>query len=326
MNPTQSDLHVNVPLTVMSIAFMQSSDEFVADKVFPVIPVEKQSDVFYTYDRADFNRNQMKVRAPGAESAGGAYRVSNTPYFCLPYGLHKDIPEQVRANADAMFNLDNDAMEFLSTQALINREVTWASGYFGTGIWTTDITGVAAAPGAGQVLQWNDGASTPIEDIRAGKVVVKQSTGFRPNTLVLGEEVWNALVDHPDIVDRIKGAASPSSPAVVLRQAVAALLELERILVMGAIQNTAAEGLTAVHAFIGGKKALLCYAAPNPGLMTPSAGYTFAWRGYLGGTSPVRIKRFPMDALESDRIEIAAAYTQQKTAADLGYFFTTIVA
>ena len=42
-NPTQSDLHVNVPLTNVSVAYMQDKATFIADKVFPRVPVQKQS-------------------------------------------------------------------------------------------------------------------------------------------------------------------------------------------------------------------------------------------------------------------------------------------
>jgi hypothetical protein len=45
-NPTQADLHVNVPLTNVSIAYIQKADAFIATKVFPKVPVSKQSDLY----------------------------------------------------------------------------------------------------------------------------------------------------------------------------------------------------------------------------------------------------------------------------------------
>ena len=326
MKPTPSQLHVNRPLTNLSIAFMQSLDGFVADRVFPVIPVDKQSDLYYEYARGDWNRNQMRKRAPSTESAGSIYSVSNSPYICDVYGLHKDIDDQVRANADSIFQVDAEATLFLSQQALLSREINWATDFFRAGVWTTDITGVATAPGAGQALQWNDPQSTPIENIRLAKRSVQQMTGCLPTKLTIGAEVWDVLVDHPDIVDRIKHSASNDRPAIVTKQAVASLLELEEILVMQSIQNPSGEGQAATHSFIGGKKALLTYTPPTPGPLTPAAGYSFAWRGYLGGTSPIAISRFRLDHIKSDRIEIEAAYDQKRVAADLGFFWNSIVA
>ena len=326
--PTVSDVHVNTPLTNISIAFIQSAGNFVADKVFPNIPVAKQSDRYYTYDRGMFNRNEMKDRAPGTESAGVSYDVDSTPTYYAPVkAIHHDVPDERRANADSVLQVDREATLLVTTKAMIKREKDWTSKYFTTSKWTTDITGVSGTPGAGEAKQWNDAASTPIEDVRAGKTVVLKSTGFEPNKLTINQDVWDALIDHPDIVDRVKYGQTPGGPARVTLQAVAALMELDEIIVMKAIENTAKEGATNVHAFIGGKKALLCYATPTPGLMIPSAGYTFSWTGFMGATATGhRIKKFRRTELNSDRVELDMAYDQKLVSADLGYFFTTIVA
>jgi hypothetical protein len=81
MNPTAGDVHVNTPLTNISIAYIQDAANFVAARVFPNIPVAKQSDRYYTYDRGEFNRDEMEERAPGTESAGGSYTLDNTPTY-----------------------------------------------------------------------------------------------------------------------------------------------------------------------------------------------------------------------------------------------------
>ncbi|MFN9111239.1 MAG: hypothetical protein ACK5XN_14350, partial [Bacteroidota bacterium] len=79
MTPTPGDVHVNAPLTNISIAFLQNAANFVATRVFPNIPVQKQSDRYYVYERGDFNRDEMQLRAPATASAGGGYTLDNTP-------------------------------------------------------------------------------------------------------------------------------------------------------------------------------------------------------------------------------------------------------
>lgn len=315
MKPTPGDVHVNTPLTQISIAYLQDSNNFVASRVFPNIPVTKQSDRYYIYERGEFNRDEMRLRAPGTESAGGSYDLDNTPtYFANVWAFHKDIPDQVRSNADAVLNPDREATEYVTHKALIRREKVWATNYFTTGVWTTDHT----------ASTWGDYSTgtDPIVDIRTGKRVVLQSTGYEPNTLVLGKAVYDTLADHPDIIERVNAGQTPGNPALGTLRAMMELFELERIFVMKAIENTAKEGQTAVHAFIGGGNALLCYSAPSPGLMTPSAGYNFSWTGLLAaGAEGNRIKRFRMENLESDRVEIQMAFDAKLIAADLGYFF-----
>lgn len=327
--PTPSDVHVNTPLTNMSVAFIQSADSFVARRVFPTISVQKQSDRYYTYDRASFMRDSMEKRAPGAESAGGGYTVDNTPnYFCDIFALHKDVPDQVRANSDAALNADRDAALYLAQQRLIKMEKVFVSNYMTTSVWTTDVTGVSGTPSGAQVKQWNDAASTPIEDVRAYKTVVQQLTGIRPNTLTIGQEVWDALADHPDIVDRVKysGGVGNGNPARITKEAVAAVMELDNIYVSGAVNATSAEGATDTFAFIAGKAALLSYSAPAPGLQIPTAGYTFEWNGYLGSVEGQRITSFRMEHLKSERVEIEAAFDMKVVSADLGVYFASLVA
>lgn len=341
--PSRSDVHINKPLTNISIAFLQSADKFVASRVFPNIPVSKKSDAYFTYDRGEFNRDEMEERAPGTESAGGGYKIGNDTYFAQERAYHKDVPDTIRANSDSPINLDREATEFVTHKGLIKREVTWSNTYFQTGqipgaIWSfvADGNATATAPGSfdptdvtntnNKVLFWNDAASTPIEDVRLLKRFVLESTGFMPNTLTLGRAVFDVLVDHPDIVGRLDRGQTPVGPAMANRAQLAALFELDEVLVMDAIQNTAAEGQAAVHSFIGGKNALLSYKPSTPGIMTPSAGYTFSWTGAFGaGADGMRIKRFRMEQLSSDRVEIEMAYDQKLVSPDLGAFFNAIV-
>jgi hypothetical protein len=61
--------------------------------------------------------------------------------------------------------------------------------------------------------------------------------------------------------------------------------------------------------------------------MTPSAGYTFAWNGYMGAAGAgQRVSRFRMDHLRSDRIELEMSFDQKLVSADLGFFWDAIVA
>jgi hypothetical protein len=322
--PTRGDVHVNAPLTNISIAYIQNSRNFIADRFFPNIPVSKQSDRYYTYDRGDFNRDEMKRRAPGTESAGGGYALDNTPtYYCPVWAYHKDVDDQVRANSDSVLGPDRDATIFVSQKALIRRERSFAANALVTGVWTNEKTGVNSDVNAAtEFLIWNDANSDPITDIRTAKRTVLELTGFEPNKLALGKAVYDALVDHPDLVDRVKYGQTPGAPAEVNASSLAQLFDLDEVLVSKAIHNSAAKNATESSAFISGNHALLAYVAPNPGIMIPSAGYTFSWNGWMGASSMGhRIKRFRMEHLESDRVEAQMAFDHNIVAADCGYFF-----
>lgn len=327
--PTAGDLHIDRALTNVSVAYAQDPNGFVADQVFRNIPVQMQSDKYYKYGSSDLFRSEMKKRASGTESEGIGFDVSTDNYLCDVYSLHMDIGDQERANQDEPINLDRDATNLLTHQSLLNKEKKFVEKFFTNGKWATNVTGVNGTPTSGQFLRWNDAASTPIEDWRDAKAEVLESTGIEPRVGVLGYRTYVELIDHPDIVDRIKysGGVGSNRPAIIGLEALAQLLDLDKLYVMKAVENTAKQGLTQVNGFIGGKHALLLHVAPTAGLLTPTAGYTFSWNGLLGaGALGNRIKRYRMEHLAADRIEIDLAYDMKMVCSDLGYFFNTAVA
>ena len=328
--PTLGDVHVNRPLTNISVAYSQEAAgvEFVADRAFPGIPVENKSDLYYTYKRADFNRDEMQKRALATESAGTGYGLDSTgTYNCDVWALHKDVDDQIRANSDSPLSPDRDATIFLTNKALIRREAQWVSQYFKTGIWSGEVAGQAASDST-HVAYWDYATAQPIVDIRHAKTQARlNSGGFVPNIAVFSRPVFDKLVDHPDFVDRVKYGQTAPNPAMATRRIMAEILELEEVLVVDAVYNTAAEGATEATTFIGGLSAALFYRPRNPGLMTPSAGYTFNWTGLIGSTggAGVRIKTFRMEHLASDRVEIDAAFDMRVISKDCGFFFSNVI-
>lgn len=323
--PTQSDVHVNAPLTNISIAYIQNARNFISDRVFPIVPVDKQADLYWLYTKNDWFRDEAKLRGAGAESAGGGYNLdSSNSYYCHPYAFHKDIPDQLRKNADSGLNLDRDATELITQRLLVRRERIWAANYFATSKWAKDYTGVAAGavPGT-SFIQWSDYASSdPIADIELARMYILGTTGYKPNKLVLGAQTFSKLKHHPDVVDRYKYTNSD----VITADMLAKLFEVDELLVGESIYATNAEGGTAAYDFINGKGALLVYSAPTPSLLVPSGGYTFAWKGMSGMGSAIRMKSFRMEHLESDRVEGEYAFDCKLIASDMGVFFATAVA
>ena len=316
--------HIDRALTNTSVAYMQDASAFIADKVFPVVPVKRQSDVFYTYSKEDFMRDEAQVRGAGTESAGGDYGVeASDPYYCRKHAFHKDVTPEERANYDEPLDADTDATDFVSQKMLIRREMEWASKFFKTGIWGTEINGAETAS-SGQVVHWNSPTSDPIGDITSAAVKMASETGYKPNTLVLSPFAFNALKNHEDILDRIKY----TQKGIVTADLLATLFEVEQVYVAWGVVNTAAKGATANVGFIMGKHALLCYSNPRPALKKPSAGYIFAWTGLEGsGAYGNRIVRLPMDmlGLGTERIEGEIAFDAKQICKDLGVFFNGIV-
>ena len=316
--PTSSDVHVDAILTNISVAYIQQQGAFIANRVFPSVPVEKQSDKYFTYTKGDWFRDEAALRAPATESVGSGYSLSTATYSTDVYAFHKDVDDQVRANADNPINPDRDATEFVTQRMLLRQEIDWNTSYFTTGVWDTDVVGGT------NFTKWsNYTSSAPIEDVETGKATILTSTGFLPNTLVLGYDAFRQLRNHPDIIDRIKYTSSEVPTEGVL----ARMFGVDRVLVARAIKNSGAEGAAVSMTTVHGKNAALYYVAPSPGLLTPSAGYQFGWRGVSDGMGQnIGISRFRIPELRADRIEAQMAWDYKVVASDLGYFFSACVA
>jgi hypothetical protein len=322
--PTSSQVHVDAILTNISVAYLQRAENFIADKVFPVVPVDKQSDKYFVYSKNDWLRDEARVRTDGTESVGSGYNITTDTYYADVYAIHKDIGDQTRANADAPINVDREAAEFITHRLLTRREIQFVNDFMATSTWGTDVTGVASSPSTGQTIQWSDYTnSDPIEDIEEGKAGILSTTGLEANTLVLGYDVFRQLKNHPDLVDRIKYTSSQT----ITEDMLARMFDIERVLVSKSVKATNAEGATAAYSFTTGKTALLAHVAPSPGILTPSAGYTFSWTGVSQGMGlTIGTSSFRLESLRATRVEAELAFNNKVVASDLGYFWNTIVA
>lgn len=329
MQPTSSQVHYNAPMTSFSVAILQSSTAFVTHRIFPMLPVDKQSDIYYRFPRGAFLRAQMQRRAPGAPFHRAGYAIETAgPYYCDNWGLEDVIPDEQRANQDLALNADQDSTAFLTHQGLLRREQSWVDDYFVTSVWTNERAGVASSPSGSQFLRWDDSGSDPIKNVKDARTTMKEGTGFKPNVLVLQEKVWDSISEHPDLIDRVKfsGGVGNATPAKISVQAAAALFEVDRIEILGAIQNTAKEGESDSISFIAGKHAGLFYVPEQVGLRTPVPGLTFTWRGLLGNDPMgISISSYREDKIKSDVNRIEMAFDQHLVAPDLGFFFKDVI-
>lgn len=319
--PALSDVHIDAALTNFSIAYLLDSTSFVADQVFPNVPVQNKTDKYFTFNKDAFLRAGGKQTPYGQEAPRGGFMLSNASYDCgTPWRWAFDLTPDVLANADSGLAIDAAASAFVMNGLLIQREVNWAGTYFKTGVWGTDVTGGT------NFAKWDDDAnSDPISDVATGRMTILGNTGYLPNTLVVSYQTHEALKKHPLVVDRFKYTSADSINEAML----ARLFEVDKYLVAKAVQVTSQEGQTISTSLVLGKNALLCYTAPAPGLLAHSAGYSFVWSGLTGiNNLGVATFRYPLPQLGisangvTERIEGQYSYSMAVTGSDLGYFFS----
>jgi hypothetical protein len=163
--------------------------------------------------------------------------------------------------------------------------------------------------------------------VETGKEAILKVTGQEANKMVLGYQVFRKLKNHPDIIDRIKYTTGVTGRTVT-PELLAAMFDLEEVLIAKSIKATNNEGETAAYDFVHGKHALLLHVAPNPGLLIPSACYTLSWRAISQGLgTDIAITRELVPLTNGAiRVEAQVAFDNKVLGTDLGYFFNGAVA
>lgn len=316
--------HIDRAMTNFSVAYQQGANAFIADKIFPMIPVQKQSDIYFRYSKADSFRDEVKERGQGAESVGFNWDIKEMdPYYCRKYALHYDITEEERVNYDQPINVERDTVELLTNKMLLNRELRFADTYFKTGVWGSDLTGGT------DIGKFSDQSASPVETINKIMLDMAGSTGVKPNFAIMSPDVLYALKQHEEIMDRIKY----TQKGIITLDLIAELFELDNIYVPWGVVNPDTkranfDDTNESTDFIYKGSMLVGYRTPSPRLKSPSAGYIFAWTGLEGSSAyGSRIVRMPMDqlGLGTERIEAEMAYDMKVICPDMGTFLTGLV-
>jgi hypothetical protein len=309
--PTVESLHIDAALSNIAIGYKNGA--YIADQIFPVIPVDKQSDYFYTWTKDFWFRNHVEARAPGALFAEGGLQVAKTRFYCDNKGLSFPIAKEQLANQDAAIDLERTAAEWLADQFALDREIDLATVAFSTSNWTSSSTLTTTN-------QWSDYEnSNPLGNVATAHQTIQGLTGLKANVCIMGATVFDNIRRHPDLLDMYKYTTT----AILNESQIAQAFDVDKILVGRAVKNTSAEGIAFSGSYIWGDFCLFLYVPQRPGLRVAAAGYTFAWK--KDGLT-LRIDKVE-DALRNRYlVRGEMAYDQKITSADCGYIIADTIA
>lgn len=310
--PTPQSVHIERALSDLSVAYRQDKPS-IAERIFPRVVVDHQKDKFHVWSKADMWRRNAAKRAPGTKFARSGVGLTSDDYNSEQYSLEYPVPDENRKNADAVLNLGTTATNWLYDQLMLEEDYTFSTEWVATGKgW-----GVGAL-GNGK---WSATSSTPIKDIITAARTVKRALGASSNhkiVAVCGTIVETALLSNSDITGKLTNVQIGTVDA--LRNALAAILGLDELIVADREYNTAAEGRTASYSPVIDDDFLLV-ARPNaPGIDTPSAGYSFCWNE--DGMGDMYIESYRDETIKSDIYRGICYYDLKQTGASLGVLFT----
>lgn len=311
--PTSSDVHVDAALSNISTGYKNSG--YIADTIFPVVPVTKQSDKYFEWTKDFWFRNYVQLRAPGDNYPEGGLELSTASYFADIYHLAFPINDEEVKNQDEAVELEITGAEWLADQFMLNREAKMVADFFKTGVWGTDKT-------LSGTDQWSDFAnSDPEGDVILASQTIQKSTAAKITHTVMGKEVRDILGQHPLLLEKYKY----TSAANLNDEQIAAALGVPRLTVGEVIDNTAQEGATFSGEYMWGKSVMFLHVASSPGKRVPTAGYTFIWK-LNGDDLLVSIENVREASRDRDLLKGKHAFDQKAVGTDLGYFLATAVA
>ncbi len=310
--PTPESLHIDSALSNIAIGY--NNGGYIADQIFPIVPVDFMTDYYFIWTKDFWFRNHVGYRAPGGVFPEGGLEVSKSQFSCKNRALAFPIADEQVKNQDAAIDLEKTGAEWLADQFALDREIALAAICNTTGNWTSSSTLTTTD-------QWSDYEnSDPIGNSVTAIQTIQTLTGQKPNLCVMGATVFDNIKRHPDLLDIFKYREKN----ILNEQQVATAFDVDKVIVGRAVKNATQEGAAFSGSYIWGDFCLFCYVPPKPGLRVASAGYTFAWKRNSGLT--VQIDK--LDDRQRNRYLIRGefAYDQKVTAADCGYLFADTIA
>ena len=310
---TGRDLHLDVLLSQMAIGY--ADNNLIAGTIAPVVIVDKQSDAYSVFSRADAFRIEEDKRSPGAEANKITRTISSDTYFAHNYALKYPITLEDRENADPVYrqNLWGDAAEYVTDKLMMNWERR-----------VSTLVNATANVGssAGVASEWDAAASSdPIGDLNTAIDNVQDLTAQRPNRLVFGLDAWRSLRRNDQILDRIHG--STNARPFANRAQVANLLEIENIHVGDGYQNNVNEAQAESLTKIWGDNVLVCYTPDSPSRNRPSFMYSYRWA--TGGLPNMQAERHPFDPkTKTEEVEVGYYQGEKITGSEYAFLLLAV--
>jgi len=309
-----SGVHTDQYVPGVSIAERQT--DFIWDMLFPMIPVKKDGGKVPHWRKEDWYRNRLEPKKSGKRAPIiSPILDDDLTYKTTTYHGRVPLDPDVLSNADSELALEDSLGAYADEMRMQHAENLVATAAFSSGVWTTDTD----QSGLGAARLWSASTNTAVADILSDIFTVRGLIGRMPNTMVFGVEAWyEGVLSNPVLISHFFGGGAQGPKIITPQMFIQAFPGIQRVLIGMSMTTTTKDGQTTItYSDVWGKHMLTAYVAPTPSLLTPSAGYTFAWRD--------RSRKWTDEGTECEFIQPEVAFDAKVTAADAGAFRYNLV-
>lgn len=264
--PTQ--MHALVDKFLTNVSNKITPQGYVSEEILPLINVQQYSGKIGKYGndhlrivntltggKNEYPRVQTDVR-------------SSDSYYIETHGLSDVVTDEDYRNVELPFDAERDSAVNLTTRLWLGKEKSLADTLGDMAIITQNVT-------LAGTNQYNDFTnSDPLGDFIDARNAIYASVGTAPDTVIMSWGVANTLRYHPALV-RSLGYADNRVGQLTNDDLARALLPgipNGRVLVGGAIYNSAKQGQADVLAPVWGKNIIFAVAPRNATIMQVSLG------------------------------------------------------
>jgi hypothetical protein len=305
------DVHVDAALTNFALQ-LPAEQDFIADLVCPIIPVMKESDKYYK-----FNREELKpvdtYRADGAEAKEFSWTQTTDTYSCSEHALKAHVTDRRIANSDSAIRPRTRTVTKLSRALRLARERR---------VQTLMQTGANWAASAHPSNHWDEASADPEADVHSARSAFLLQAGVYPNTIIINDVVRDTVVRwlkaQADGITLMEFMAADANVIGKQSSFFKGLFGIPNWIVGSSVYDSAALGVaTESMARVWNDSAVLLYVDPNPDMETASAAYTFQSRNSI-------VKAWRDESRNLEWIETSHVLTEEIVSNLCGYMIYNV--
>jgi methylmalonyl-CoA mutase cobalamin-binding subunit len=311
MSLSPANVHVNAALTNLAIGYNPMTAGFIAEQAVSVIPVQKEADTYYIWNRGDAFRIPSTLRADGAESNQVEFGLSTSTYSALEYALSIKLTDRQKANADSVLRLQQSSQTRLQNLLLADMEKRVATLLTTQGNYAS--TNRVQKSGT---TQWSSGSYSEVIEtvIDTGKEAVRAAIGLDPNIIIIPSAVAKVMKRNATIRELIKYTHAD----LLVDGDLPPMLWGMKVLIPKGINATSVEGATVTMADLWGKHVVMTYKPTDGSIDTPAHSYIFRKGNW-------QTKTWREEKKASDFIETSVIQDEVITSNISGYLIEDVI-
>jgi len=297
-------------------------NQMAALQVCPIYPVRSVAGTFGKIPLEQLLIDPEVKRAPRSDYNQGDWNYETATFATQEYGWEEPVDDNERYMYADYFDAEVVSANRAVGVMLRALEKRVADLIFNTTTWT------GASLTTGVTNEWDDASNaTPVDDVEAAVHKVYDNSGLWPNALIINRKVFRNLRQCDQIRDRIEsaGAGSASRASDITVEQLAAVFDLDKIIVAGGSKNTANRGASAsISQIWSDEYAMVCRVADSASdFREPCIGRTFHWAD--DGSQPSgRVESYRNEMKRSDVIRVRHQTDEKVLIPEAGHLLSNI--